>query len=163
MPTTRHGGLYGTQRNGSFAGRTAVTTLQVCHETRKALESVVSGIATVTVCWPNRPAPTTGTFWRVLPIQWGKGSAFTMGDSSRLGILTGRFIVEVYRKQGDGLGGLNDHVDAIRDAFNRLAPSVPSGMSVQVYVPGGPTPVTYGGFTGVRVVVPFEVQETITD
>lgn len=141
----------------------SASALQVCHETRKALESVVSGLATVAVSYPNRPfaMPSSGPWYRVYT-RWDAGEALSIGASSRLGGIQGRFVIEVWQRQGQGMGTLNDHADALRDAFNRLEPSVPSGMRVQVFVPSGPQPVSDTGVTGVRLSLPFEVVETIT-
>jgi hypothetical protein len=141
----------------------ADTTLRVCHETRKALEAVVSGIATCAVVWPNRGATLpAGICWRVRAIGWGIGRGFSIGQGSRLGQISGRFTVEAWQVKGGGGGLLSRHADIIRDAFDRLTPTMPAGMELQLFVPSGPRYMNEKGRSGVAVTVPFEVIETIT-
>lgn len=164
MALTRHGGAYGTQRNGAFTGRTVTTTLRVCHETRKALEALVASVATCTVSWPNRPFTLPiGVFYVVRPISWGKGAGLTVGQADRWGSIAGRLTVEVWAPEGSGFGAsLNANADVLRDAFVRLRPTTTTGMEVQIDVPSGPRPLSRPGYAGVAVTMPFHVVETIT-
>jgi hypothetical protein len=145
-------------------GSAPAATLRVCHETRKALEAAVSGVATCTVSYPNRPftLPANAVWYRVRAIQWENGTGLTIGNGSRWGVLGGRFTVEVWQREGLGYGTLNPHADILRDAFNRARPTTTSGMELQMAVPGGPRPVSQPGWEGVAITMPFQVTETIT-
>lgn len=71
-------------------------------------------------------------------------------------------MLDICRRAGQGLGGLYDVADDVRDLFERTQLSVPATMSVTCYAPSGPGPVQIrDGVAIVRVKVPFEVWETI--
>lgn len=168
MATTRliASGVSG-QPYGSFAGRTATTTLNVYHECRKALEtrlSTATALSGVTIGWPNRPVtvPASAGWVRVQGIRWERAAparGFT-GTGSK-GERRGVFVVDVIGRANTGYGPLNDIADSIRDRFNRVTLSVPSGLHVWCLAPSGPTVEAEKGFARVSVRIPFLVSETV--
>lgn len=166
MATTRliASGVSG-QPYGSFAGRSAANT-NVYQECRKALEArlaTATSLSTLTVSWPNRPVTVPGSaIWlRVRPLVWGRAEPMLIGGSTGKGFRRGAFIVDVVGRANTGYGPLNDVADAIRDRFNRVNVSMPSGMHLWCLAPGGPTPETDKGFARVSVRIPFWVSETV--
>lgn len=152
-----------------YWGTTGGSYLEVYHETRKALEArlvAATGLATLTVSWPNRPVtpPASAPWLRVHPIRWrNAGPATIGGTATRWAERRGEFVVDVIGRQDDGYGALNDIADAVRDQFMRTELTTATGMRLWVLAPGGPQRREERGFALVSVRVPFIVVETVTN
>lgn len=160
MPTTQLAlGGYGTQRYGSFSGRTS-GTVQYLEEARKAIEAEISdGWSATPIAWPNRPFSTVSVTAYIRPIIiWGRAVRLTIG-SGGINRVTGLLSVDIFTQRGTGRGTALGYVDDVRDLFNRV--TIAGIPDVRFKAPTGavPFPATGEAWGMVNVAMPFELDE----